>query len=74
MPRIGALRFSFSKHKASRGFLRKPRDEQSISKNTLAVTALYQRHSPEIRNLILSSNSRFLVKVTRGEVRFASLW
>ena len=30
----------------------------SVSKNTLTVTARYPRHSPEIRNLILSSNSR----------------
>ena len=29
----------------------------SVSKNTLAVTVRYPRHSPEIRNLILSSNS-----------------
>ena len=31
----------------------------SISKGTSAVTTLYPRHSPEIRTLILSSNSRF---------------
>ena len=30
----------------------------SVSKNTLTVIARYPRHSPEIRNLILSSNSR----------------
>ena len=30
----------------------------SVSKNTLAVTVRYPRHSPEIRNLILSSNTR----------------
>ena len=30
----------------------------SVSKNTLTVIARYPRHSPEIRNLILSSNTR----------------
>ena len=30
----------------------------SVSKNTLTITARYPRHSPEIRNLILSSNTR----------------
>ena len=30
----------------------------SVPKNTLAVTVRYPRHSPEIRNLILSSNTR----------------
>ena len=30
----------------------------SVSKNTLAVTVRYPRHSPEIRNLILSSSTR----------------
>ena len=30
----------------------------SVSKNTLTVTARYPRHSSEIRNLILSSNTR----------------
>ena len=33
MPRIGALRLSFSKHKASSAFLRKPRDEQNVFGN-----------------------------------------
>ena len=30
----------------------------NVPKNTLAVTVRYPRHSPEIRNLILSSNTR----------------
>ena len=32
----------------------------SVSKNTLTVIARYPRHSPEIRNLILSSNTRLV--------------
>ena len=35
---------------------------RGIFKSTLAVTALYQRHSSGIRNLILSSNSRYRKK------------
>ena len=32
----------------------------SVSRSTLAVTALNQRHAPEIRDLILTPNSRLL--------------
>ena len=55
----------------SRELLRKPREGQnvfgnactagaSVPKNTLTVTARYQRHSSGIRESILSSNSRYI--------------
>ena len=58
--RLGALLREFDvRNKACGEFFWKLCDGQSISKNTLAVTALYQKHPIGIRNLIPSSNPRF---------------
>ena len=54
---------SFSKHlqrfcKRQKVFRETCNTVASVSKNTLTVIVRYPRHSPEIRNLILSSNTR----------------
>ena len=58
--RLGALLREFDvRNKVCGEFLRKLCDGQSISKNTLAIIALYKKHPIGIRDIIPSSNSRF---------------